>query len=40
VLIGYLLVTAAVVAVTVRSGDGRRLAWPRRASLLPARFPA
>ena len=39
-LLGYLLVTAAVVLVSVYPRDGRALAWPRRAATLPARFPA
>jgi Glycosyltransferase family 87 len=39
-LLGYLLVTAAVVLVTAGTREGGRLAWPRRAAILPARFPA
>jgi hypothetical protein len=40
ILIGYLLITAAAVLVTVRPREGRALGWPRRAGSLPARFPA
>jgi hypothetical protein len=40
ILVGYLLITAAAVLVTVRPRAARALAWPRRAESLPARFPA